>query len=155
MNHQDLQKRDSAHLVPVSGQSHPSSDPTQEEGNSEMSPVDRHVHGRLENWLKQRHYSVRHRGFVKVIIGVPLGIGWFLFQQRIEVMSEWLRMAVPGFPGVLALIGLVELTSGIPISRLSNAWDGLPGWQRGVIGILILIAFAALLFTGMYLFLVP
>jgi len=155
MDHQDPHKGVSAHLVPLSGQGYPLGDITQQEGNSEMSPADRLVHGRLEHWLIQRQISVRHRGLVKVIIGVPLGIGWFLFQQRIEVMSEWLRMAIPGFPGVLALIGLVELTSGIPISRISKAWDSLRGWQRGVIGTLILIAFAALLFAGMFLFLVP
>ena len=143
------------HLVPSGEQSVPMNDPTQQTGNSEMTSVDRRVHGWLDLWLTNRHFSVRRRGLVKVVIGVPLGIAWFLFQQRVEAMSEWLRLAVPGFPGVLALIGLVELTSGMPISHLSKAWDGLRGWQRGVIGTLILAAFALLLFAGMYVFLVP
>ena len=131
-----------------------SNDPTQNDGNSEMSPVDRRVHGWMDLWLSNRVSSVRKRGLIKLIVGVPLGVGWFLFQQRMEGLNEWLKFLAPGFPGVLALIGLVELTSGVPIAKLSNRWDGLKGWQRGLLGTLVLLAFAAVLFFGLLLFVI-
>jgi hypothetical protein len=34
------------------------------------------------------------------------------------------------------LMHLLELIAGVPFMELSNRWDGLQGWQRGVIGIL-------------------
>jgi hypothetical protein len=33
------------------------------------------------------------------------------------------------------LMHLLELITGAPFTELSNRWDGLKGWQRGVIGI--------------------
>ncbi len=38
---------------------------------------------------------------------------------------------------------LLELITGVPFSELSNRWDSLKGWQRGVIGITV----CAFLFT--------
>ena len=32
------------------------------------------------------------------------------------------------------LMHLLELIAGVPFTQLSNRWDGLKGWQRGVIG---------------------
>ena len=32
------------------------------------------------------------------------------------------------------LMHLMELIAGVPFTELSNRWDGLKGWQRGVIG---------------------
>ena len=130
------------------------SDPTQAKGNEEMSPVDRRVHGWMDSLVAGQELSVRKRGLIKLAVGIPLGVGWFLIQQRLEALNEWLKFLVPGFPGVLALIGLTELVSGIPIAHLSRRWEGLKGWQRGVLGTLILFAFAFILFSGMYLFLV-
>ena len=34
------------------------------------------------------------------------------------------------------LMHLLELISGVPFTELSNRWDGLKGWQRGVIGLI-------------------
>ena len=34
------------------------------------------------------------------------------------------------------LMHLLELIAGVPFTELSNRWDGLKGWQRGVIGFL-------------------
>ena len=32
------------------------------------------------------------------------------------------------------LMHLLELLAGVPFTDLSNRWDGLKGWQKGVIG---------------------
>ena len=45
-------------------------------------------------------------------------------------------------------IGLAEIVTGRPFNRLAAAWMELAGWQRGVLGILIVLgafAFVALL----------
>lgn len=34
------------------------------------------------------------------------------------------------------LMHLLELIAGVPFTELSNRWDGLKGWQRGVIGVM-------------------
>jgi hypothetical protein len=36
-----------------------------------------------------------------------------------------------GVPGAFALVGLIETVTGLPFTRVSEAWDGLAGWQRG------------------------
>lgn len=130
-------------------------DPTQGPGNDEMSPLDRRLHGTLSPLVKRLGLSVRQQGAIKILIGVPLAIGWFLFQQYLESNSEWLKFLAPGFPGVLALIGIIELSSGIPISRVAASWDSLRGWQRLVLGLLVVITFFALIFMGLYLWLAP
>lgn len=33
------------------------------------------------------------------------------------------------------LMHLLELITGVPFTELSNRWDALKGWQRGVIGL--------------------
>ena len=129
-------------------------DPTQAKGNDEMSPVDRRVHGWMSLWFSGRGLSVRSQGMIKVAVGIPLAVGWFLIQQKLESISEWLKFVVPGFPGVLAFIGIIELVTGLPISKLSGAWDSLKGWQRLVLGLLIVSAFFVLVFGGVYLWLV-
>lgn len=55
-------------------------------------------------------------------------------------------------PGAIALAGLVELVTGFPFQRLSVAWAHLAVWQRGVLGILSVIAGFALVALGMVTF---
>jgi hypothetical protein len=50
----------------------------------------------------------------------PHGIGWFV-------------------PAGFMLAGLVQVVSGVPFSQLAARWDSLRGWQRGVLGVLIVI----------------
>ena len=120
-----------------------------------MSPVDRHVHGRIDSWLSSQGITVRKRGLIKIAIGIPVGVAWFLIQLQLEHLSEWLKFIVPGFPGVLALIGVVELVGGIPISDLAKRWDTLRWWQRGILGLLVIGAFTTILFAAIYFFIVP
>jgi hypothetical protein len=42
-------------------------------------------------------------------------------------------------PGAYALVGLHEIVSGVPFVEISKKWDGISGWQRGVLGV---VAFA-------------
>ena len=37
------------------------------------------------------------------------------------------------------MMGLLETFSGVPCLRFSEAWEELQGWQRGVLGIVIVI----------------
>jgi hypothetical protein len=120
-----------------------------------MSLVDRHVHRRLDSWLLNKGITIRRRGLIKVTIGIPVGVAWFLIQQHLEHWSEWLKFIVPGFPGVLALIGTVELVGGLPISDLAKRWDTLRWWQRGILGMIVIAAFTTILFAAIYFFVVP
>ena len=49
-------------------------------------------------------------------------------------------MLIPAaIPFVYVCIGLVELLTGRPYQQLADAWMALKGWQRGVIGTLIVL----------------
>lgn len=58
----------------------------------------------------------------------------------------------PAIPGAFALTGLVEMTVGMPITEVSSAWDELAGWQRGVLGILVVVLAFVLMMAGVALF---
>jgi hypothetical protein len=48
-------------------------------------------------------------------------------------------------PLALALIGSVELITGAPFQRLADSWMRLRGWQRGVLGTLIVLTSLAII----------
>jgi len=56
-------------------------------------------------------------------------------------------------PGGFAIAGLIQLISGVPFSELSDKWDSLKGWQRGVFGLAIFTFVATLLFGGIAVYL--
>jgi hypothetical protein len=58
----------------------------------------------------------------------------------------------PAIPGAFALTGLVEMTAGVPITEVSSAWDALAGWQRGVLGILVVALAFVLMMAAVVLF---
>jgi hypothetical protein len=53
-----------------------------------------------------------------------------------EELQPLLQLMVLGGALLCApfLMHLLELITGVPFTELSNRWDGLKGWQRGVIG---------------------
>jgi len=57
-----------------------------------------------------------------------------------------------GIPGAFALAGLAQLVSGVPFSELSSRWDALQGWQRGVLGTLIVLVATGLIFLVLIAF---
>ena len=58
----------------------------------------------------------------------------------------------PAIPGAFALVGLVEMTVGTPISEVSSSWDALAGWQRGILGVLVVVLAFVLMMAGVVLF---
>lgn len=56
-------------------------------------------------------------------------------------------------PGAFALMGLLEIITGIPFKGMSEKWDNLKGWQRGILGTgvailtFILLGYAIVLFV--------
>ena len=51
-----------------------------------------------------------------------------------------------GIPGAFFLAGLIQVVSGVPFAELAERWDGLHGWQRGVLGTLIVLLSAGVIF---------
>jgi hypothetical protein len=88
--------------------------------------------------------SIRIRGLVKFIIGIALTVVlvFLLLGLRAEGF-HFLRwgLILVGIPGAYGLAGLIECISGISFLELSKKWDSLAGWQRGVLGIGIVILF--------------
>jgi hypothetical protein len=55
-------------------------------------------------------------------------------------------------PGGFGLAGLVQAVSGVPFAALSDKWNALEGWQRGVYGVGIFVASCAVVFGGLMAF---
>jgi len=49
-----------------------------------------------------------------------------------------------GFAGLLpvawVLAGVLQIVTGVPFDELSDRWDNLAGWQRGLIGVSVFLA---------------
>ena len=57
-----------------------------------------------------------------------------------------------GAPGAFVLVAMIELITGESITHLASKWDRLKGWERGVIGLAVVIAALALLIGGVALY---
>ena len=104
--------------------------------------------------------TIRQKAVIKI-----LGGGLIFACVLYGVMVHGLGKATGGgivliataIPCVPFLIGVTEFLFGVPISQVSGKWDSLQGWQRGVLGILVVLAafaiasglFMVAVFTGL------
>lgn len=51
-------------------------------------------------------------------------------------------------PGAFALKGLLEFVTGVPFLELARRWDELKGWQRGVLGTIIVLMALVVIIGG-------
>ena len=90
--------------------------------------------------------ATRKAGIRAFLIGIVISVvgGWFAVTYDLWRFKPfgWLY----AMPVALAMIGLGQAATDVPFRQLADQWDALQGWQRGVLGITILIVFAALLF---------
>ena len=81
--------------------------------------------------------TVRARGALKLVsAGALAAVAWWIV-LRLAVVGKPAHGEVAllaALPGAWALIGLLELSTGVPFSQMSHAWSSLRGWQRGVLG---------------------
>lgn len=76
-------------------------------------------------------------------------IDYFKLENSSIVKQEIIPLAVPG---AYALIGLLEIITGTPFLEISKKWDSLAGWQRGILGIIVVILFFLLFMFGVIAF---
>lgn len=103
--------------------------------------------------------SIRNRGATKLLIG-SLGMAavWLLVhfaRSKGFVPSSLVAMIPLAIPGVYALIGLLEIIAGVPFVEIAEKWDSLAGWQRGVLGLFIVVCAFAAAIVAMVLFAQP
>jgi len=86
--------------------------------------------------------QIRKRGFMMFVVGgiVFAGILCLVYWLSAHNRQFSLEVIGAGVPFAVACIGLIELVSGSPYYRLAQAWMELRGWQRGVLGTLIVVA---------------
>lgn len=100
--------------------------------------------------------SVRTSGLLKVI-----GSGVLVAIIFSTVLNNGLgnpahggpfKLVAMGIPGAFALVGLIELLTGIEFTRIAEKWDALQGWQRGVLGVLVAVFSFILMMAGVVIF---
>lgn len=62
------------------------------------------------------------------------------------------KLILMALPGAFALVGIIELFTGIEFGNVSKKWDELHSWQRGVLGVFIAIFSFVLMMAGVVLF---
>ena len=98
--------------------------------------------------------SIRLRGLLNFLGGsllFALMLAWWAWWQARNpgrtLPGAPFSVLVIAAPGGFAISGLIQLLVGVPFAELSDKWNSLKGWQRGVYGIAI-VAFAFVLIFG-------
>ena len=98
--------------------------------------------------------NFRQKGLFK-LLGGAVAYGLYfgdVFHQETfgDFHANGFTLIVMGVPGAVALMGLIELTTGVPFTQLAARWDALKSWQRAVLGSAIVIAAATLIFGTLF-----
>ena len=85
--------------------------------------------------------DVRKAGMKKIAFGGAYAILYIVILLGLEISGYRAKFTSPlglvtGLtPLAWGLAGVLQVATGVPFEELSEKWDGLPGWKRGVIGI--------------------
>ena len=95
-------------------------------------------------WISSQ---IRKRGLKFIAIGGGLFVLVVLLLLWLSSHAHSIHFPIVGasLPLALALIGSVELITGAPFQRLGDSWMRLRGWQRGVLGTLIVVTSLAII----------
>jgi hypothetical protein len=98
--------------------------------------------------------NIRLIGFLKLAVGALIfaGVAHYFMRHGLRAGLNPFLIIIPAMPGCFALLGLVELVTGVPSSKVASAWDALAGWQRGILGILVVALAFILMMVGVVLF---
>lgn len=101
--------------------------------------------------------DTRLKGLLKLIGGGVL----FAFALSVTLKNQLADPAHSGSifkvimmatPGAFAIVGFVELLTGLEFLHIAKKWDELRGWQRGVLGLLVVALSIVIMMGGMILF---
>lgn len=103
--------------------------------------------------------NIRTRGMLQCLgAGLLFGLSLWWFAQAHQRNPDG---SLPGgpfgliamaAPGGFAAAGLLQWITGTPFSEMSDKWNALAGWQRGVYGTLVFVGGLVLLFGGLMLY---
>ena len=96
--------------------------------------------------------GTRKIGAVAFVAGVALSGVLGSLAATYDLLRFKLVVLALAVPVALAMGGLSQAITGVPFLHLASQWDALQGWQRGVLGTLIVLVFAAFAFTGIIIF---
>lgn len=80
-----------------------------------------------------------------MLIGAVIAAAWAVVVMWLYERGRHLTGPAVGFPGVLFVAGVVEVVSGRSIAELAQRWDELKGWQRGILGLVIVATSTAVI----------
>ncbi|HEU0265784.1 MAG TPA: hypothetical protein VFR01_08675 [Geobacterales bacterium] len=93
--------------------------------------------------------SIRTQGIKKLLLGTIAGVlaAYFVYWLQLQgYHPNSFALVGLGAPAAWGLVGLLEVLMNRPFSEMEDWWGGLRGWQRGVLGLLVVvIAFALLM----------
>jgi hypothetical protein len=91
---------------------------------------------------------VRTRGVLRFLVGasffVPILMVLVLLSEDANALAVPIALLLPG---AYAFAGLAEFITGVPFVELSKRWNHLKGWQRGLLGTLIVLGGLIVLIT--------
>ena len=90
--------------------------------------------GYVEQQDEAARLLVREQGkrLIKVIIGVAGSVLVVLGAPYVHRGGILLLIAM-ALPGAYALVGIVELISGTPFTKLASRWDEMPPWKKNTL----------------------
>ena len=98
--------------------------------------------------------DIRMMGAVKAVGGL-LG-SFILYAVLSSIFSaqnlHTFSMIAIATPAAYGLAGLLEFVTGMPFFQIASKWDELAGWQRGILGLVIVVLAFVLIILGMSMF---
>lgn len=97
----------------------------------------------------------RQRGFVMfvcAVVGAAAWAGVLAVLKDHDIVRNPRVFKLLGFPlagaAIAALVGLAKLVLGRSLAEIGRGWDELAGWQRGLLGVLVVAIALAVIMTA-------
>ena len=103
----------------------------------------------MSNDTKNIRFKALLGMLISALLGVPL-IAWIMWEASKGTRFNGLGIGLPLLPFIYFL---TEFITGTKFYELSRKWDDIKGWQRGILGTLIVVGAGIIILFGIGLML--